>query len=108
MTTEEKAEVLNTFFIAAFNSQTSYPQSTLCPDLEVWDGTQNIPPVIQVETVRELLLHLDCHKSMGPNGLQLRMLRELVEVIAEPLSALPSVSGPGYLERSQRFGYLLM
>ena len=79
VTTEdkEKAEVLNAFFTSAFNSQTSYPQSTLCPDLEVWDGTQNIPPVIQVETVRELLLHLDCHKSMGLDGLHPWMLRGL-------------------------------
>ena len=36
---------------------------------------------------RKLLLHLGCHKSMKPDGLHPRMLRELVEVIAEPLSA---------------------
>ena len=41
MTTEdkEKAEVLNAFLISAFNSQISYPQGTLRPDLEVWDAT---------------------------------------------------------------------
>ena len=37
-TEDKKAEVLNTFFTSAFNSQISYPQGTLCPDLEVWDG----------------------------------------------------------------------
>ena len=73
VTTEdkEKAEVLNTFFTSAFNSQISYPQGTLRPDLEVWADMRNIPPEIQVEMVRELLLHLDCHKSMGPDGLHL-------------------------------------
>ena len=68
--------------------QISYPQGTLCPDLEVWEATQNTPLVIQVETVRELLLHLDCHKSMGTDRLHPRVLRELEGVIAEPLSAI--------------------
>jgi len=37
------AEVLNDFFTSVFKSQTSYPQGTLLPDLEVWDGEQNKP-----------------------------------------------------------------
>ena len=40
---KEKAEVLNAFFTSAFISQISYPQGTLCPDLEVWDAMQNTP-----------------------------------------------------------------
>ena len=76
------------FFTSAFNSQISYPQGTLHPDLEVWNGTQNTPPVIQVETFRELLLPLDCHKSMGLDGLHCRVLRELVEMTAELLSTI--------------------
>ena len=44
--------------------------------------------MIQVETVRELLLHLHCHMSMGPGGLHPRVLRELAGVIAELLSAI--------------------
>ena len=77
MTTEhkEKSEVLNAFFTSAFNRQISYPQGTLLPDLEVWDATQNTPPVIRVETVRELLLHLHCFKSMGPDRIYPKVLR---------------------------------
>ena len=43
------------------------------------------PPTIQMGTVRDLLLHLDCHKSMGPDGIHPRVPRELTEVIAKPL-----------------------
>ena len=91
MTTEDKkeAEVLNAFFTtSAFNRQISYAQGTLCPDWEVWDAMQNTTPVIQVEEVRELLLHLDCHKSMGPDRIHPRVLTKLAGVIAEPLSAI--------------------
>ena len=48
---EEKAEVLNAFFASIFNSETSYPQGTLPPELEGKDGEQNIPPMIQEEIV---------------------------------------------------------
>ena len=67
-------------------SQTTYPRGTHPPDLEVWDKEQKNPPIVQVETVRDLLLHLDCHKSVGPDGIHLRVLRELVDMIAKPLS----------------------
>ncbi len=66
MKDKEKAEVLSAF--SAFNSQISYPQGILCPDLEVWADMRNIPPEIQVEMVRALLLHLDCRRSMGSDG----------------------------------------
>ena len=44
--------------------------------------------MIQEETVRDLLLHLECHKSMGPDKLHPRVLRELAEVIAKLLSTI--------------------
>ncbi|XP_072186656.1 uncharacterized protein [Excalfactoria chinensis] len=51
-------------------------------------GKQTEPPVILEEAVRELLLQLDCHKSMGPDEIHPRVLKELAEVIAEPLSVI--------------------
>ena len=54
----------------------------------VLDGEQNKPPMIQVDTVRDLLLYLDCHKSIVPDGIHPRVLRKLVEVIAKPLSTI--------------------
>jgi len=53
--------------------------------LEDREGVQNKPPIIQEEAVNELLCHLDTYKSMGPDGIHLRVLRELVEEMAKSL-----------------------
>ena len=82
---KEKAEVLNTL-MSVFKNQTGYLQGTTLSGLVVSAGKQTKPPTIQEETVIDLLLQLDCHKSMGPDEIHPRVLRELVEVTAEPLS----------------------
>ncbi|KFQ01295.1 hypothetical protein N330_12669, partial [Leptosomus discolor] len=40
---------------------------------------------IKEEVVSDLLHHLDAHKSMGPDGLHPRVLKELVDVLTKPL-----------------------
>ena len=61
---------------------------SLLPDLAALAGEQTKPPTIQEETVRDLLLQLDCHKSMGPDEIHPRVLRVLAEVLTEPLSII--------------------
>jgi len=85
---EEKSEVLNAFFTSVFNSQTGYSQGSQTPVLEDREGEQNKPPIIQEEAVNNPLCHLDNCKSMGPDGIHPRELRELSEELAKPLSII--------------------
>ncbi|GAB0207364.1 mitochondrial enolase superfamily member 1, partial [Grus japonensis] len=64
------------------------PQGIQPPELEDRDREQNEPTIIQEEAVNDLLHHLDTHKSMGLDGIHLRVLRELVEVLTKPLSII--------------------
>ncbi|KFQ19400.1 hypothetical protein N332_02416, partial [Mesitornis unicolor] len=58
---------------------------TQSPEWEDRDGKHSEGPIIHEEVVSDLLHHLDIHKSMGPDGIQPWVLRELAEVLAEPV-----------------------
>ncbi|KFQ11435.1 hypothetical protein N329_01325, partial [Haliaeetus albicilla] len=45
-------------------------------------------PHIQGEMVSDLLHHLDIPKSMGPDGIHPRVLRELAEILTKPLPTI--------------------
>ncbi|XP_074987510.1 histidine--tRNA ligase, cytoplasmic isoform X4 [Caretta caretta] len=51
-----------------------------------WGGGDQ--PSVEKEVVLDYLEKLDKHKSMGPDALHLRVLKELADVIAEPLAII--------------------
>ncbi|CAM4623698.1 unnamed protein product [Caretta caretta] len=80
----EKANVLNAFFASVFTNKVSSQTAAL--GITKWgrDGQ----PSVEIEVVRDYLEKLDVHKSMGPDELLPRVLKELAAVIAEPLAII--------------------
>ncbi|CAM4502766.1 unnamed protein product [Lepidochelys kempii] len=80
----EKANVLNAFFASVFTNKVSSQTAAL--GITKWgrDGQ----PSVEIEVVRDYLEKLDVHKSMGPDKLHPRVLKELAAVIAEPLAII--------------------
>ncbi|CAM4495102.1 unnamed protein product [Caretta caretta] len=80
----EKANVLNAFFASVFTNKVSSQTAALGITTWVIDGQ----PSVEKEVVRDYLEKLDVHKSMGPDELHPRVLKELAAVIAEPLAII--------------------
>ncbi|GAB0208399.1 mitochondrial enolase superfamily member 1 [Grus japonensis] len=84
---EEKAEAFNAVFASIFN-HTDRPWATRSPESGDHDCGNSDFPFVDTEVVRDQLYQLKVHESMGPDGIHPRVLKELADVMAGPLSTI--------------------
>uniref|UniRef100_UPI00109F2E4C uncharacterized protein LOC114596483 n=1 Tax=Podarcis muralis TaxID=64176 RepID=UPI00109F2E4C len=81
----ERAELLNAFFASVFSDKENNAQPE---EFGANDSAKETQPRITKEIVQEYLASLDVFKSPGPDELHPRVLKELADVISEPLAVI--------------------
>ncbi|GAB0204307.1 mitochondrial enolase superfamily member 1 [Grus japonensis] len=81
----EKAEVLNDLFASVFTGK-CLSHTAWVTEGRDWGNAE--PPTVGEDQVREYLRNLKVHKPMGPDELHPRVLRELADEVARPLTII--------------------
>ena len=85
---EDKAEVLNEHFASVFTKNSGHSVPSLDPSLY----PDLLPFEVTVDEVDVLLGELDPFKATGPDGIPLKLLKELAHVLAPSLALLFNAS----------------
>ena len=81
-----KAEVLNKCFASVFTDGQVPPHA--CQDPEALGERSGFHPAVTVEQVRDLLMKLNVYNSMGWDDIHPGILKEMADVVTEPLSII--------------------